>query len=178
MRAGVATAVIWTLGTIGAVWLKHLGAGWVVPVVFGTWVVVALPVLYLDLSLILDMAGYMFTGRVHVFPALLAFDHATSAAERNYWADAIRPPGMPARDLTQREEDSLRATIERSRVLRGILAFIDASSPFSCFALWSMIVLARIPTKAYVLTRPSQARRMKLAADRTVYEDTLCRLAP
>ena len=61
------------MAAIGAAWLKHYGFGAILPWILGTWLFAALPMMYVDVSLVLDMIGYVFTGKVHFFPTLIAF---------------------------------------------------------------------------------------------------------
>jgi hypothetical protein len=169
---GASTAVIWTLAALGAAWLKHFGLGALVPWVFATWLLAALPMMYLDLALILDMVGYVFTGKVHFFPTLLAIQGAGSLEESWAFASALAPGGgsQPA-EFSEADRRRFKV-LESSLLVRFVLRFLDLTSPFSCFSLWAMIVLARIPTSAHALFAPSLAPTMKLEADRTVYAAT------
>ena len=166
---GVATAVLWTLAALGAAWLKYYGFGAVVPWIFVVWFIAALPMMYLDLSLILDMIGYVVTGKVHFFPTMMAIQGASSIEESFAFAASLTPAGQrPTAVLT--EADRARFLILKSSLLvRVVLRFLDLTSPFGCFSLWAMIVLARIPASAHVLFVPGLAPMMKLEADRTVY---------
>jgi hypothetical protein len=176
LREGALSAVIWAGAAVAALWLHQVGWGAALPWLFGVWFIAALPVMYLDLALILDMVGYVFTGRVSFFPTLVAFSKSTSAAERNELSGALVPPGFSPRSLTDSDEIRL-AEIESHSIVRFVVGFLDASSPFSSLAMWALIVLARIPADRHVMLPPSTARAMKMAANRSVYDRTLHRFA-
>src|SRR4051812_47812952 len=68
VQYGLSSAGFWTVFAIGGSWARHAGYGWLATLAIGVWGVLALPLLYLQLSLIVDMIGYLFTGNITFFP--------------------------------------------------------------------------------------------------------------
>ncbi len=167
VATGLMTAMLWTLAIVGVAWLRYTGYGAIVPWVFVVWFFATLPALYVDLALVLDVVGYIFLGKVHFFPTMLAAHRATTVDEKIAHTHALWP-GDRAMRVTDEHRQAFHK-YESSWRTRALIRFLGATSPLSCVALWSMIVLARVPSTAHVLMSPGYARDMKTEADERVY---------
>jgi hypothetical protein len=150
MLHGVASAVFWTLFFIGWTLLVSAGYEWVGWLFLVAYVVIASPVLILQAVLIADLLAYVVIGKIFAFPAI----------------DAV------AKEYAAKNPEKI-ANI--SVPLHLFLFFFDAS-PLSSLALWSMVVLDRMPEAAHARLPLRDLKRKEIQFERAVYATATARL--
>lgn len=153
IMSGLLSAIFWTLALIFYTWLKYWGLQSVGFVLLGLWIGLSFPVLYVQASLILDLAEYALTGRTAFYPR---FSLAVAQAKRD-WA--------PSR---------------AQRLLGVLVKLLGDTSPLSCLSTWALVVLLRMPKSAHrIEPREAVARvpAVRHEAEIGVFDLALHRLA-
>jgi hypothetical protein len=170
---GITAAVFWAAFAIAGSWLKHFGYGQVAIALVAIWLVLALPMLYFQLSLIVDMLGYVFRGKISFYPLIQASTLATSEAEREALQRAMLPPMLDVAPTKPRA-----TTPASDRFWAVLVPFLGFTSPLACFSTWALIVLVRIPDSAHQrVMSAKKVNTIQLEAERQVYTETLARLS-
>lgn len=156
---GVTAAAFWMIALIGWSKLEHAGYGNIPWVFLVLWLLVSLPSLVLHSQIITDLVTYLLTGRTHFYPLMTAL--ANSGDPEKHFAD-MSP-----------------ATRRVLRVLTWFATVAWFTSPVGAIALWSLVVLARLPEDAHQAA-PSAKAVIDLSRklDFTVREEMVYRFAP
>jgi hypothetical protein len=129
MKYTVGAMLFWSAFFVGSAWLRHWGVGGVAAILFGVWLYFALPALYIQLQLMLDLLSFGLTRTTYFFPLLRAMANAGIAEDR-----------VAAMSTRQ------RAAFDR---LQKAFVFAGNTSPLIGVSFWALIVLARLPERAH-----------------------------
>ena len=149
MLHGIASAVFWTLFLIGWSLAASAGFAWVGWVGLMLYVIVASPVLIFQAVLIADLFAYVVIGKIFAYPAIDAV--ANEYARMN--PDRVARPSLAAK----------------------MLLFVSDASPLSSFALWSMVVLGRMPEAAHGRLPVRELKQKEVQLERAVYATATAR---
>lgn len=138
IRPGLISAVFWAIALIGDSWLRSWGLQYLGFVALGLWIGLSFPIIYVQGSLILDLMGYVLTGRTSFFPRLM--QAGKEAHERLVSAEAAAP--------------------RLQRYLNAFVKLLGNTSPISCLATWAMVVLVRMPESVHALGPQEAALRV------------------
>lgn len=147
---GIAAAVFWALFFICWTGLVHVGLAWVGWALVGVYLVVAAPFLILQAVMVTDLLAYVVIGQT------FAFGTIDEIVEKFARANPARLQTIPWR-------------------LHLLFFFADVS-PISSIAIWSLVVLKRMPTEAHKKVRVQDLRRQEIALERAVYATATARL--
>lgn len=154
-------AVFWLF--MASLWslLHQTGLAWVAWLLLGSWIVIALPALVLQLQALADLVSYAITGRLHFFPLNNARAKNADPSSSNLSPNTLR------------------------RMVIVIWSF-GLLSPISAFATWTFLVIMRLPKHAQVAAEPiptfafevRRVYRTERSLDTIVMEDILQRFSP
>jgi hypothetical protein len=169
---GIYSAVFWTIAALALGWLRHAGLSALGAVLLGIWLLLSLPVLYMQLSILLDMLGYVFTGKISFYPVLQAAAEARSDDERDELAIELLPEGFAP------PVGSRPGKYAVGRIRGALVSLISNTSPLSCLSTWALVVLIRIPNTAHHrVVSPRRVATIQIAAERQLYSEALSRLS-
>ncbi|MEX1185335.1 MAG: hypothetical protein WEA80_01940 [Gemmatimonadaceae bacterium] len=156
---GIIAAAFWTAALIGWSMLENAGFGVVPWALLVIWILVSLPSLVLHSQIITDLVSYVLTGRTHFFPLMLEIANA----------------GVPQDHLSDLGPAGRRAV----RIFSGFATLAWFTSPVGSIAIWSLVVLTRLPKDAH-LPAPSARGVIDLSRqlDFTVREEMVHRFTP
>jgi hypothetical protein len=171
VRTGLYSALFWMPAILGATWLEILGLNAVNYALFALWMLLAGPILFVQLSLILDLVGYVFTGKIHFFPMLQAYGEAQTDGERRQILSDLTTPELFTKYDTARPVTGLQ------RLIEVLVPIVSATSPLACFSTWAVIVLARIPATNHARRTSARAIvELRRETEIQVYETAVARL--
>lgn len=147
---GIAAAVFWTAVAVGWTYAERAGAGWLGWIGIGLYVSLAIPFLVLQVILVADLLGYVVLGKIFAYPSL---EKAVEEWRRTH-------PGP----------------LRLPRKTRAFYVLADVS-PLSSLALWSLVVLARMPDSVHgSLESRRKLERSEIDLERAVYASAVRRL--
>ena len=147
---GVASAAFWALFLACWTLLANAGFSWVGWTMLAVYVAAAAPFLIIQVVLIADLLACLVLGRIFAYPAIdkTATDYATAHPDRV--TNIPRPV--------------------------QIFFFLADASPLSCFAMWSMVVLARMPESVHGKLPLRELKRREIVLERAIYAQATARL--
>lgn len=147
---GVTSAAFWALFFV--LWTMAAGAGYAVIGWFALalYLTFAAPLITLQLLLIADLLGYVVLGQIFIWPKLLEL--------AKQWEKATPEP----RPLTVRDHVAL---------------FLGDASPLAPLALWSMLVLSKMPNHVHAKLRFRELTAQEIRLDRAVYASAVDRIS-
>jgi hypothetical protein len=178
VATGTVSAVAWTGALIGLTHLRVAELTWIGVLLIGAWLILSLPILYVQLCLIVDMIGYVVTGRVETYPYIHRFQMATTQAAADAALVGLLPPMMEDRGWAITAEHRAVAVPPRPPVWTLCLVWLmDNTSPLACFSNWALVVLARLPESSHALPTLSELRHEHMAAEQRLYYQAAARIA-
>lgn len=167
---GFISATFWAFVLIAHSWAMHAGYGTASLLAIGTWLLVTSPVMHMQLMLIVDVIGYVVTGRLVFFPAMQRVTRAVDDRERGEMTHALLPSPLNAHQPV--------AIPKNTR--RGVTLFViaaDLFSPLSALSTWCLVVLHRIPESAHTPHAVFVAKRVQRAHELDAFDAAIARLA-
>ena len=147
---GVASAAFWALFLTCWTLLTSVGLSWVGWTLLAVYIAVAAPFLIIQVVLIADLLAYLVLGRIFAYPTIdqAATDYATAHPDRV--TNIPRPV--------------------------QVFFFLADASPLSCFAMWSMVVLARMPERVHGMLPLRELKQREIVLERAVFAQATARL--
>jgi hypothetical protein len=144
---GIASALFWTLALILHSWLTYYGLAAVGYALLAAWFVLALPALFYQLALIVDVVSYALLGKISFYPNVIL---------------RIAEQPMPI------------ATTPRERFVFFMSAFTSVTSPLSALSTWALIVLFRAPPSTHLqVGEPRRVIQLQRKTERRIFADIL-----
>lgn len=126
----IRSATFWVVLLGGLAWLQSWGLVPLAWLILVAWLLFALPTLIIECAIFADVVNYALTGRGHILPRF-------ETIKKTYGND-------PAQVL-----DGLRQVSTALYWYARISEALSTTSPLTPLALWGMLVLYRLPSKAY-----------------------------
>lgn len=145
IRYALQCVAFWTAALIAGAWLSHWGLSAVAWMLLVVWLYFCIPALLWQSQFILDVVNYALTGKTEYFPLTLALIESGCTKEQR---GEMKPSASAFVKWTM-----------------PIFALAAATTPIATAAIWSLIVLLRVPAGPHEpTTAPDAERRASIRA--------------